>query len=284
MTAWTTRAWPIGLAAAVVIGAAAPARAAPPAAAAGTARVVLRSTDPDTGAPLSGARFELWRETNDLAGPQRTGQAPDERQDGVCVTDAKGTCTVELATGEAYYWVQIAVPAGYERPDEPFTGFNLGEAAARDGLVVNVANRREGAAYSGAIRVRTKDGKTRSPLPGAVFELWKETNGTARLQTGGVDADQRARPGCATDADGTCDFGRLADGPYFLVETDVAEGYVLPEDPVTGPLLLDGTVGRRLVVTFHNKRHERIPAVDEPEGKQDDGRRARDARTGAPVE
>ncbi|WP_404956301.1 collagen binding domain-containing protein [Streptomyces sp. 147326] len=265
MAAWTTRVWPIGLAAAVVVIAAAPARAAPPAAAGGTARVVLRNTDLDTGAPLSGARFELWRETNDLEGPQRTGRAADEQHDGVCVTDAKGTCTVELATEETYYWMQIGVPTGYARPDEPFTGFNLGEAAARDGLVLNVANRREDAVYSGAIQVRKKDGKTGAPLHGAVFELWKETNGTTRLQTGGIDADQRARPGCATDADGTCAFDRLADGQYFLVETDVPEGYVLPEDPVTGPLLLDGTVGRRLVVIYHNKRHERIPTVDEDE-------------------
>lgn len=99
-----------------------------------------------------------------------------------------------------------------------------------------------------------------------MFELWKDTNGTTRLQTEGIDADQRTRPGCATDADGICDFDRLADGRYFLVETDVSEGYVLPEDPVTGPLLLDGTVGRRLVVTYYNKRHERIPIVDKDEG------------------
>ncbi|MET9568399.1 collagen binding domain-containing protein [Streptomyces virginiae] len=289
MTARTTRMWPIGLAAAVVLTAAAPALAAPPPAPPGSAKVVLRSTDLDTGAPLPGARFELWRETNDRAGLQSSGQGADERQhDGVCVTDAKGVCTVELLTGETYYALQVAVPAGYVWADEASTGFDLGGAAARDGLVVGIPNRRPDAAYTGWIRVRKKDAKTGSPLHGAVFELWKETNGTTGLTTGGVDADQRVRPGCATDADGTCEFDGLADGGYFLVEKDVPEGYVLPKSPVTGPYRLDAQIGRQLVLTVHNKRAEPIPldrkGQDADAGAQEDGRRARTAGPGAPVE
>ncbi|MGN5387340.1 MSCRAMM family protein [Streptomyces sp. JL7001] len=289
MTARMTRAWPTGLAAAVVLTAAAPALAAPPPAAAGSAGVVLRSTDLDTGAPLAGARFELWRETNDRAGLQSTGRGADERQpDRDCVTDAKGVCTVELPTGETYYALQVAVPAGYERPHEAATGFDLGAAAARDGLVLNVPNRRADAAYSGWILVRKKDAKTGTPLHGAVFELWKETNGTTGLKTGGVDADQRVRPGCATDADGTCAFDGLADGGYFLVEKDVPEGYVMPKTPVTGPYRLDAASGRELVLTVHNKRAEPIPLKEKgaaaDESTREDGRRARSARPGAPVE
>ncbi|MFD6226204.1 collagen binding domain-containing protein [Streptomyces sp. NPDC060232] len=289
MTARTTRVWPIGLAAAVVLTAAAPALAAPPPAAAGTAKVVLRSTDLDTGAPLPGARFELWRETNDRAGLQSTGPGADERQrGGVCVTDAKGLCTVELATGETYYALQVAAPAGYEWPDEAATGFDLVEAAARDGLVLGVPNRRPDAAYSGWIRVRKKDAKTGSPLHGAVFELWKETNGTTGLKTRGIDADQRVRPGCATDADGTCEFDGLADGGYFLVEKDVPEGYVLPKSPVAGPYQLDAASGRQLVLTVYNKRAEPIPLDEKAEaageGTRERGRPARTTRPGAPVE
>ncbi|MCX5584389.1 collagen binding domain-containing protein [Streptomyces erythrochromogenes] len=279
MTARTMRAWPIGLTAAVVLAAAAPARAAPPEAPPGTARAVLRSTDADTGTPLSGARFELWREANDRAGLQSSGQDADERHDAVCVTDAKGVCSVELPTGETYYAVQVEVPAGYDRPDEPFAGFDLGEGAAREGIIVNVPGRRRDAAYGGGIRVRKRDGKTGAPLHGAVFQIWKETNGTTGLQTAGVDADHRARPGCATDADGTCDFEGLADGAYFLVEKDVPEGYVLPKNPVAGPWRLDGASGRRLVVTVYNKRAEQIPTVG-----GNDGRRARTVRAGAPLE
>ncbi|MEW1801122.1 collagen binding domain-containing protein [Streptomyces virginiae] len=289
MTARTTRAWTTGLAAAVVLTAAAPALAAPPPAAAGSAKVVLRSTDLDTGAPLPGARFELWRETNDRAGLQSTGRGADERQhDRDCVTDAKGVCTVELLTGETYYALQVAAPAGYEWPDEASTGFDLGAAAARDGFVLNVPDRRPDTAYSGWILVRKKDAKTGTPLHGAVFELWKETNGTTGLKTGGVDADQRVRPGCATDADGTCAFEGLADGGYFLVEKDVPEGYVMPKTPVTGPYRLDAASGRQLVLTVHNKRAEPIPLEEKgaaaDEGTREGGRRARTERPGAPVE
>ncbi|MFG2335903.1 collagen binding domain-containing protein [Streptomyces yangpuensis] len=283
MKARTTRVWLIGPAAAAVLATAAPALAAPPAAPPGTAEVVLRSTDLDTGAPLSGARFELWRETNDRAGLQSTGQGADQKSAHGCVTDAKGLCTMAPATGETYYAVQVAVPAGYEPPDEPFTGFDFGEDAARNGLVVNVPNRRRDAAYGGGVRVRAKDGKTGAPLHGAVFEMWRETDGTTGLQTAGVAADQRVRPGCATDADGTCDFEGLADGAYFLVTRDVPEGYVMPKAPVAGPWRLDAASGRRLLLTVPVGRAERIPEVGEDQGRRK-GRPLRAARAGAPPE
>lgn len=272
--------WPIGLATAAVLAAAGPAHstgtdgppptapvavrpaapvAVPPAAPLpaplGSATVVLRTMDRDTGAPLPGARFELWRETNDRAGLQTSGPGADEKHDGACVSDARGSCTVELPVGETYYWLEAVVPAGYERPGEPVTAFDLGADSAEEGLVLDVPNRRRGADHSGEVRVLKKDWKTKRPLHGAVFELWRETNRTAGLQARGINADHRVRPGCATDADGVCDFDGLADGWYYLVETDVPEGYLLPEDPVTGPRWLDAeTPDQRLVVTLSNKR------------------------------
>ncbi|MFD5617328.1 collagen binding domain-containing protein [Streptomyces yangpuensis] len=244
---------------------------------------MLRSTDLDTGTPLPGARFELWRETNDRAGLQSTGQGADQKSAHGCVTGPKGLCTMVPATGETYYAVQVAVPAGYEPPDEPFTGFDFGEDAARNGFVVDVPNRRRDAAYGGGVRVRTKDGKTGAPLPGAVFELWRDTDGTTGLQTAGVAADQRVRPGCATDADGTCDFEALADGAYFLVTKDVPEGYVMPKAPVAGPWRLDTASGRRLLLTVHIGRAERIPEVGEDQRRRK-GHPPRAARAGAPPE
>ncbi|MGW6572211.1 MSCRAMM family protein [Streptomyces sp. NPDC054945] len=290
MAAGTARVWPFGLAAAVVLAAAAPAhsadRAGPvpgtsSAAPIGSARVVLLNTDMDTGRLLPGARFELWRETNDRAGLQSEGPAADEKHDGACVTDAKGSCTVELPVGETYYWLATAPPAGYEPTVEPVTGFDLREGDVQSGLVLDVPNRQENATYSGRVRVAATDEKTGRPLHGTVFELWRETDQVAGLQVRGIDADRRVRPGCATDAGGVCDFDRLADGWYYVVETAVPEGYVMLKAPVTGPLQLDAE-NRRFVVTVRTERddHGRVPAADDEqdesaeEAEEEAGRRA----------
>ncbi|MFG2309854.1 prealbumin-like fold domain-containing protein [Streptomyces sp. NPDC048566] len=84
------------------------------------------------------------------------------------------------------------------------------------------------------------DAKTGRRLPGAVFQPWRETNGVAGLPTAGTDPDTKAGPACATDARGTCTFDDLDAGAYYLQETDVPEGYVLPRNPVTGPYAIDG--------------------------------------------
>ncbi|WP_405422844.1 choice-of-anchor A family protein [Streptomyces erythrochromogenes] len=218
------------------------------------ARVVLRKTDRATGAALPGAQFELWRETNGTPGLQPVTPGGDTRLDGACVTDAQGTCTVELPVGQTYYWRETAVPAGYETPADPVTRFDLTDADVTDGIVVAVPNTRS-ERYEGSIRILKQDAKTGRPLRGAVFEVWQETNGTAGLQTRGINADRRAADGCATDRGGACDFGPLPEGWYYLVETAVPEGYALPADRVTGPLRLDGaTPDRRLVVTLENHR------------------------------
>ncbi|MFJ7774069.1 choice-of-anchor A family protein [Streptomyces yangpuensis] len=218
------------------------------------ARVVLRKTDGASGAALPGAEFELWRESNGTPGLQTATPGGDTRLDGACVTDARGTCTVELPVGQTYYWRETAVPAGYEPPADPVTRFDLTGTDVTDGIVVTVPNTRT-ERYEGSIRVLKQDAKTGRPLRGAVFEVWQETNGTAGLQTRGINADRRAADGCATDRGGVCDFGPFPAGSYYLVETAVPEGYALPADRVTGPLTLDAaTPDHRLVVTLQNRR------------------------------
>ncbi|MEU9251119.1 choice-of-anchor A family protein [Streptomyces sp. NPDC048270] len=219
------------------------------------ARVELRKTDAATGLPLAGAEFELWRESNGTDGLQTAAPGGDTRLDGVCVTGPAGTCTVELATGQTYYWRETASPAGYEPPANPVTRFDLDGGDVADGIVVTVPNAREREEYEGSIRIVKQDAKTGRPLRGAVFEVWQEVNGTEGLQTIGINPDRRAASGCATDRVGVCDFGPLPEGRYYLLETAVPEGYVLPADRVTGPLLLDATApDRRLVVTLRNER------------------------------
>ncbi|MGT2530530.1 MSCRAMM family protein [Streptomyces nojiriensis] len=246
-TAARAKAGALGLAAVMVI-AAAPA--------AETTKVVLRQTDVDTGAPLRGARFELWREANGRAGLQTTGANADRLRGSGCVTDARGTCTTTQPVGETYYWRQTAAAAGYEGTADPVTPFDLEEEDRPDGIVLNVPQRRKGAVHRGSIRILSKDAKTGRPLRGTVFEVWKETNGTKGLQDHGLDADQPTGGlGLASDAGGASDFTGLSDGSYYLTERDLPEGYVMPEQSVTGPLALDAkTPGRRLVVTVKNER------------------------------
>lgn len=218
------------------------------------ARVVLRKTDGATRLPLAGAQFELWRESNGSTGLQTDPAGGDTRLDGACVTDTLGTCTVELPIGHTYYWRETAAPVGYETPADPATRFDLDRGDVADGIVVNVANTPVSEEYEGSIRVVKQDARTKRPLRGAAFELWQETNNTPGLQTRGSNADRRAAPGCTTDRTGVCTFGPLPEGWYYLVETAVPAGYVLPADRVTGPLRFDiGTPDRRIVVTLRNK-------------------------------
>lgn len=221
------------------------------------AEVVLWKADGDTKAPLPGARFELWRETNRVPGLQTGGAQPDEKLDGQCVTDAQGRCTVQLPIDHRYYWRETQAPAGYELPEDPVTAFDLGRDDVSQGRGITVPNRRQETPYTGAIEVLKKDAKTERPLRGAVFEVWRETNSTQGLQTRGINPDHLAKPGCATDRAGVCRFDGLEEGWYYVVETDVPEGYVLPRNRVTGPVHLDAqTPDHRIVLTLHNKRDD----------------------------
>ncbi|MEU6312149.1 choice-of-anchor A family protein [Streptomyces sp. NPDC047014] len=234
------------------------------------ASITVRKTDAETGAPLAGATFELWRESNGRPGLQTTanGVPADTRLGTTCVTDTRGRCTVTVPIGQTYYWRETATPAGYQLPADPVTRFEPTEADLPEGIVVTIPNRRTQQEYEGSIRVVKQDAKTRRPLRGAVFEVWRETNGTPGLQTRGINADRLAAPGCATDRAGVCEFDGLAEGSYYVVETDVPEGYVLPRDRVTGPLRLDrATPDGRLVVTLQNRRDDHGKGKGGKDGK-----------------
>ncbi|MDJ0379449.1 choice-of-anchor A family protein [Streptomyces sp. G-G2] len=238
-----------------------------------TAKVVLWKTDKSTGVALPGARFELWKETNGRPRLQTAasgGTAADTKLPGDCVTDAQGSCTVELPIGASYYWRETGTPEGYERPAQPVTEFELDEDDVAQGVVLNVPNQKK-PGFEGAIKVLKLDAKTNRPLRGAVFEVWKETNNTKGLQRRGINADEKVKDGCATDRQGVCTFTPLSEGYYYLVETAVPEGYKLPLDGVTGPLHLDErTPGKLYVQRLTNERDD--------QGKGKGGREPRSPR------
>ncbi|MFG3489904.1 choice-of-anchor A family protein [Streptomyces sp. NPDC047972] len=221
-----------------------------------TGEVRVLKTDASSGAALPGATFQLWRESNGTAGLQTSGTDPDTQVGEACTTGADGVCERTVETG-TYYWQETAAPDGYDLPSPAVFGpLVLTEANAEAGVSVTAANSRTPVPPgTGSVKLLKSDADSGLPLPGATFELWEETNGRTGLQTDGTPPDTRVGTSCTTDRAGLCSFGELEYGTYYLKETAVPDGYVLPADPVTGPYTLDAD--QRLVVArLDNSRGE----------------------------
>ncbi|MFB6627518.1 choice-of-anchor A family protein [Streptomyces sp. NPDC056374] len=205
-----------------------------------TGEVRVLKTDAASGAVLPGATFQLWEETNGVPGLQTSGTNTDTQVGAACTTGADGVCERTVETG-TYYWRETDAPDGYDLPAQPVFGpLVLTEANAAAGVSVTAANSRTPVEPgTGSVRLLKADADSGLPLRGATFELWEETNGTTGLQTGGTDPDTRVGTACTTTAAGLCSFGELDNGSYYLRETAVPDGYVLPADPVTGPYVID---------------------------------------------
>ncbi|MFD7963666.1 choice-of-anchor A family protein [Streptomyces zaomyceticus] len=206
-----------------------------------TGEVRVLKTDAVSGAVLSGATFQLWEETNGVSGLQTSGADPDTQVGAACTTGADGVCERTVETG-TYYWQETDAPDGYDLPSQAIFGpLVLTEANAAAGVQVTATNSRTPVPPgTGSVKLLKTDADSGLPLRGASFELWEETNGRTGLQTDGTDPDTRVGTPCTTNVAGLCSFGELDNGSYYLRETAVPEGYVLPADPVTGPYVVDG--------------------------------------------
>ncbi|WP_371603530.1 choice-of-anchor A family protein [Streptomyces sp. NBC_01220] len=228
-----------------------------------TGEVRVLKTDTESGAALAGADFQLWRETNGDDGLQTTGADPDTLVT-TCTTPANGVCA-ETTTPGTYYWRETAAPDGYELPDPAVFGpLVLTEDNAGAGVQVEAANTKEPVpTVTGSLTLEKTDAKNGQPLAGAVFELWRETNDVPGLQTAGTNPDTLADAGCSTDDSGECTFDGLPLGEYYLRETAVPEGYVLPANPVSGPFeVTEANSSQGVTVELANERGEPCKGKD----------------------
>ncbi|MFJ6940430.1 collagen binding domain-containing protein [Streptomyces sp. NPDC101132] len=231
-----------------------------------TGSVSVVKTDRETGRPLPGAVFQLWRETNGRPGLQETAEDPDTRVGEPCTTGTSGTCSRSgLPLGD-YYWQETRAPEGYQLLAPAVSGpHRLTAQQADQGVTVTLANQRT----RGRIGILKKDAHSGRVLRGAVFELWRESNDRPGLQTAGDGADTKVGPACATGSDGRCDFTGLVLGAYYLRETAVPEGYRLPDNPVSGAYVLTGDNAEAgITVTLENRRGE----PDKGKGGKDGGK------------
>ncbi|MEU6934749.1 choice-of-anchor A family protein [Streptomyces sp. NPDC046374] len=232
----------------------------------GVVKVV--KTDAATGAVLPGATFRLWEETNGVAGLQTTGADPDTAVGAECVTDAVGVCARTVETG-TYYWQETDAPDGYDLPSPAVFGpLVLTKENASAGVSVTATNKKSVIPQDkGSLTLLKTDADTKAPLRGATFELWRETNGRDGLQATGTDPDTRVGTACTTNAGGRCSFGHLELGTYYLRETGVPNGYVLPADPVSGPYVV--SADHTAVIARLDNSRENTPC--EPTGYGDEG-------------
>ncbi|WP_327230634.1 choice-of-anchor A family protein [Streptomyces murinus] len=222
-----------------------------------TGEVRVHKIDEETGAALAGAVFQLWRETNGVPGLQTGGADPDTHVTD-CTTGADGRCGATTEAG-TYYWRETGAPDGYELPDpDVFGPLTLSAENASAGVEATVRDTRTPVPpVPGAIELTKTDAANGAPLAGAVFEAWRETNGVDGLQTTGPNPDTRTGAACTTDAAGHCAFGDLPLGLYYLRETAVPNGYVLPANQVFGPLTVTEESGTAPVpITVTNTRRE----------------------------
>ncbi len=160
-----------------------------------TGSVLLNKIDSDTGNPLQGAVFDLYKSDGSKVASNLT-------------TDANGQIKVNDLKPGSYYFVESKAPNGYNFNSNKKYAFTV-VFNQQTPVLVKAGNSEK----TGSVILTKTDANTGKKLSGAVFDLYK-ANGD-KLKTGLV-----------TDKNGTILVSGLKPGNYYFVETDSPAGYL----------------------------------------------------------
>ncbi|MFI5808221.1 choice-of-anchor A family protein [Streptomyces sp. NPDC051561] len=113
----------------------------------------------------------------------------------------------------------------------------------------------------GELKVVKRDAATGAVLAGAVFQLWRETNGVPGLQPSGTRPDRREGTPCTTNAQGVCRKTADIGNSYYWQETKAPAGYDLPDPNVFGPLNITAPLPQPGITTVVRDKKSKVPAV-----------------------
>jgi uncharacterized surface anchored protein len=220
----------------------------------------VRKVDEVDSSALAGAEFTLWRDGGD--GVVDSG---DEAAAGSCIAAADGLCSVGGLDFGGYYWEETAAPEGYDLPVDSFSAMVTIDAsnAGTSFGVVTFADPRK----LSELAVEKVDAVDDSPLPGATFELWLDSDAVE-----GPSAGDTSIATCSTDNAGSCSIDGLDFGSYYWEEISPPTGYELPAVVYSDLITIDATnAGATLpVTTFEDDRLQTELAVQ----KLDEGNEA----------
>ncbi|MFJ5234852.1 SdrD B-like domain-containing protein [Kitasatospora sp. NPDC088391] len=203
--------------------------------------------------PVPGATVDLYDADGKKVGSTRTTARGEYYFDDSNVTGGlkpRTAYTVRLDNpadyaegGPLHHWVPTAANVGDNRLTDSDGTVPEGGTYVERALTTGAAGQDDHSfdfgfqPQRGALRLAKQDQDGR-PLAGAVFQLWRETDGTDGLQTAGDKPDTKVGGPCTTGTDGTC-ATQADQGTYYWEEVAPPQGYAAPREPVLGPVVLD---------------------------------------------
>lgn len=168
------------------------------------ATLKITKIDADSGEPLKGAKFEVYKEDKETKVKEgSTGE------DGLFVIE-------DLPVG-TYYFKEVQAPDGYIT-DDRWVEVKFTEDS--DGLTKSfkVTNKKPNQEKKPkSIEITKVDAETNSPLAGATFAIYKDDK-TTEISRG------------ITDETGKVRFENLEDGKYYYKEVEAPTGYQVNEE------------------------------------------------------